>query len=128
MHLAFRPAAALPLGNIGQVLSIPLTGPSGGIIQKFLDAANQMFFNGENASDALLSETGEKVRIATLNLNYVLGEQSQTLYDNLDRQIQPLFQNINNMIDAVNALPDHIATVVELANLDLIEFTIASIS
>lgn len=118
---ARMPAPALP--GLGLV-EIPLAGVVvGKLIQQFQDAASRLLFEGENRGNALLVTLGNQMRVATQNADVLLKDQQNTLFDNLGVSSQTFFTTLNQILLAANGPIDRAVSVLEVANLDLIELT-----
>jgi hypothetical protein len=114
-----------PINSSGQtgIATVALGGfLVGDLIKKFQEAASRILFEAQNTGDALMSKFGNQLDVAARNLNYVFTNQQNMFFEQLSVQQQQAFIELNRMIESANNLGNQVATVAELANLDLINF------
>lgn len=122
-------AAVLSLqAGAAQALFDPISIAGGGIVaSKLIDQAesraNQVVDRGAQHGDALLSKIGNEMRVATRNLDIAIGDQRDKALKDLSPSFQTIADEFNGLIEAANKASDKAASIAEVANLNLIEFT-----
>jgi hypothetical protein len=109
-------AAGAGLGFFGNKLV-------GGIVQDLEDSADRIVAGAQNRGNALVANAGDEARVAALNLRYVLNEQRELTFRDLNESEQRLILSVKDMVDAADRLGERAASLEELASLDLLEFT-----
>ncbi|MCB0306494.1 MAG: hypothetical protein KDI38_22220 [Calditrichaeota bacterium] len=90
------------------------------ILNDFENTADRLMDGGQQTGNALASKLGNEIRIATLNLNYLMDEQRKRTFNQLDPKVRDIFHNLNKLIE--NFDPDKIYKVTELFALNIQEF------
>jgi len=93
------------------------------IINEFEQTGRRLMQDGQTAGNGIASKFGNEIFVATQNMDYYFGKNTDKVFSNLKLEEQNLFVEMNKMIGSFNQLNDNITTVSELTNLDLIEFT-----
>jgi hypothetical protein len=93
------------------------------LLDDFEGAANRLLQNGATQADSLAASFGNQVGVATRNLKLALQDQQDTLFKNLDPQAQQAITALNDMLTVANQSVERAASIAEVANLNLIEFT-----
>lgn len=111
-------------GLISGVTGVPLAGQTvGQLLDKFHETASHLLFEGENTGNALLQAAANKIDIATQNANIALQGQQDRAFESLNKESQAFFTQLNLMIQQTNESLNRAITVLEVANLDLMELT-----
>ena len=123
LAFVFLGIGVIPNAN-AKVVEIALQGVvASKLIGQFEDAASRLLYEGENHGNALIVSLGNQLRIASLNAELVLSKQQNTLYENLGNNQQAFFTQLNAIIRAAQGSVDRAVSVLEVANLNLIELT-----
>ncbi len=107
----------------GAFASIPLSGSVNNIIKKFQEAASKLLFEGENRGDALLSSLGNQLEVATQNAQIAFSEETDKTFDKLDQTGQSYFTQLNLLLKGTEGSVNRAISVLEVANLNLLELT-----
>jgi len=109
--------------NVASITSIPLTGSINSIIKKFQDAASRLLFEGENRGDALLSSLGNQLEVATKNAQLAFSDEMNKTFDKLNNTGQSYFTQLNLLLKGTEGTVNRAISVLEVANLNLLELT-----
>jgi hypothetical protein len=124
LFIGLRPKANGQAELIIAAGAIVLSGKTiNDIISEFENSANRLLQNGQSTGNALLSRTGNEIRVGTQNLHYYFGQNINKVFDNLSVEEQNLFNELNKILKSVEAINSNVTTVSELTNLNMIEFT-----
>lgn len=111
-------------GLTSGITGVPLAGKTvGQLLDKFHEMASQLLFEGENRGNALLQAAANKIDIATQNANIALQDQQDRAFESLSKESQRFFTELNLMLNQTNESVNRAITVLEVANLDLMELT-----
>ncbi len=111
-------------GLISGISGVPLAGKTvGELLDKFHQMASHLLFEGENTGNALLQAAANKIDIATQNANIALQGQQDRAFESLSKESQTFFTGLNTMLQQTNESVNRAITVLEVANLDLMELT-----
>ena len=69
------------------------------ILNDFENTADRLMDGGQQTGNALASKLGNEIRIATLNLNYLMDEQRKRTFNQLDPKVRDIFHNLNKLIE-----------------------------
>jgi hypothetical protein len=112
--------------SFGQT-SIPTVAFTGKTVKDIINELEQtgrrLMQDGQTAGNGVASKFGNEIFVATQNMDYYFGKNTDKVFTNLKIEEQNLFVELNKMIESFNQLNTNITTVSELTNLDLIEFT-----
>lgn len=106
------------------VPEIVLTGVVGSkLIKDFEDAGTKLMMQGENTGQALLASLGNHIRVSTENARLLMLEQQDVAFENMNKQLQFFFTSMNGVIRQSAGDLNRAVKILEVANLNLIEFT-----
>lgn len=117
----------ISIGNAatgGGIAPVGLLGMSvSKMVDKFHEIASELMFEGENRGDAVLEMAGNRLDVAIQNANIIMSNQLNTLFNNLSVSEQSFFTQPNTVVSGALAPANKIVSILEQANLNLIDLT-----
>lgn len=122
--LACSLALLLPTAARAQIAEVALSGVVvGKLIDQFEETATRIIQTGENSGNALVVSAGNQVHVSIRNAGIMLSDQRDKTFDQLDNGQREFFTQLNTMVRSASGPIDRAVTVLETANLNLIELT-----